>query len=107
MLQNEHQPYDSNRPRVIHAADDVAPVMTFGEWVTIQILMLVPIVNFVMLIVWAAESNGNPNKLNWARATLVVMGIQVVLWIFLLGMFIGSVSHLLDSLNTSGLLNSY
>jgi hypothetical protein len=52
--------------------------MTLGEWLITMIILMVPCVNIVMLFVWGF-GNGNVNRKNYARATLIVMAIGVVL----------------------------
>jgi hypothetical protein len=47
------------------------------------LLMCIPIVNLVLLFVWAFGSNTPESKANWARASLMWMVIAVVLSILL------------------------
>jgi hypothetical protein len=56
-----------------------AEEVTLGEWMITILLSAIPIVNIVMLFVWAFGSNTNPSKANWAKATLIWMVIGVVL----------------------------
>lgn len=46
------------------------PISSF-EWIKTLLLMLVPVLNIVLIFVWAFSVNANPNKSNWARATLI------------------------------------
>lgn len=62
-----------------------APVMTVGNWIVTMLIMIVPLVNIVMLIVWAASSTENPNRKNWAIAQLIFMAIGILIWIALAG----------------------
>jgi len=62
-----------------------APVMTIGNWIVTMLIMMIPLVNIVMLIVWAASSTENPNRKNWAVATLIFMAIAILLWIVMFG----------------------
>jgi uncharacterized membrane protein YdbT with pleckstrin-like domain len=71
---------------------DQAPVMTIGNWIVTMIIMIIPLVNIIMLIVWAASSNENPNRKNWAVAQLIFMAIGILLWIVLAGSIIGLIS---------------
>lgn len=82
---------------------EVAPVMSFGEWFGTLLIMVIPVLNFIMLIVWVSERYTNPNKVNWAKATLVLIGIQLIVGMFLLGTFIGTLTHVMTSLGDSGL----
>lgn len=57
-----------------------ASVMTFGEWMITILITAIPLVNIIMLIVWAVSSTDNPNRINWARATLAWFAILIVLY---------------------------
>jgi hypothetical protein len=69
----------------------MAPVMSIGNWIVTMIILIIPLVNIIMLIVWAASSSENPNRKNWAIAQLIFMGIGIVLYILLFSTIIGLV----------------
>ena len=71
--------------------------MSIGDWIITSIILAIPIVGFVMLFVWGFGSNTQPSKANWAKATLIVIGISFV-FVFL---FFGSIFLVKSSL-TSG-----
>lgn len=54
------------------AGSRYAPVTT-GGFIGIFLLMLIPVVNFILLIVWACGGCRKVNKTNLARAMLVLM----------------------------------
>jgi len=83
--------------------EDNVPVMSFSEWLVTLLIMIVPVLNFIMLVVWVSERNTNANKVNWAKATLVLIGVQLVLGMFFMGAFIGTFSKMLSGLNQSGI----
>lgn len=58
--------------------------VTFGDWFVTLLLSYIPIVNVIMLLIWAFGSSTNPSKANWAKATLVwmVIGIFFAILIF-------------------------
>jgi hypothetical protein len=58
-----------------------APVMSVGGWIVTFLLMIIPLVNIIMIIVWAASGTENPNRKNWAIATLIMWAVYVVLMI--------------------------
>ena len=60
-----------------------APVMTTKDWVITILISSIPLVGFIMLIIWAFSSSENPNKSNWAKAYLIWMAILFVLFIIL------------------------
>ncbi|MFJ7972639.1 hypothetical protein [Psychrobacillus sp. NPDC096389] len=57
--------------------------MSVGEWLITMLIMIIPIVNIVMLFIWAF---GSPDKRrNYARASLIWMAISIVLVIIFYG----------------------
>lgn len=53
--------------------------ITVGEWIITSLIMIVPIVNIVMLFIWAFGGGDTPiSKKNWAKATLICMLIGFV-----------------------------
>lgn len=54
--------------------------MTLGQWIGTIVLCMIPCVNIVMLIVWAA-GNGNPIRKRFAQAYLIVTVAVYVLGI--------------------------
>lgn len=71
-----------------------APVVGLGDWVVTLIIMIIPLVNLIMLFVWAFGDGTNPSKANWAKASLILILISIVLSIILLGAIAGFVSRL-------------
>lgn len=102
MLNQEHQstPYpEQNR---YHQQEEVAPVMHFADWLVIMLIMLVPVLNAIMLIAWSMDKEANPNRRNWALASLFFIGIQAVLVFFVMGLFMGSIIHAFSGLQSMG-----
>jgi Uncharacterized Zn-finger containing protein len=54
------------------------------EWIGIYILLMLPIINIIVLIVWAMSSTCRLSLRNYARAMLIIMVIM-----FILGIIIG------------------
>ncbi|HNX38492.1 MAG TPA: hypothetical protein PL124_10350 [Candidatus Cloacimonadota bacterium] len=76
-----------------------APIMTVGNWVVTILLMCIPLVNLIMLIVWASSSSENPNRKNWAIAYLIFMAIGIVFWIIAWGAIAGMITGVVNSMN--------
>ncbi len=53
--------------------------VSFGEWVGTLILLLIPIVGFILMLVWAFGSGAKPSKRNFARAYFLLWAIGVVI----------------------------
>lgn len=67
-----------------HESPSEKPV-SLGQWMLNIFITYIPLVNVIMLIVWAASSDTPQSKKNWAIARLLWMAIGVVLLIFFYG----------------------
>lgn len=58
------------------------PPMKVGQWFGTMLLMCIPLVNFILMFVWAFGSNVNPSKKTFFRASLllavIVAGLGLV-----------------------------
>ena len=70
--------------------------ISVGEWVITIIIIAIPIVGFIMLFVWGFGSNTQPSKANWAKATLIMIGISIVLSFLFLGSLLGIMGPLMS-----------
>lgn len=59
------------------------PPITLGDWIISVLVTKIPLIGFIMLIVWALDKNIDPNKSNWAKAELIVrlIGIGIAILI--------------------------
>lgn len=57
--------------------------MSIGEWLLTMLITAIPCVNIIMICVWAFGSGTKRTKANWARATLIVFLISVVIGVLL------------------------
>ncbi|MCB5265515.1 MAG: hypothetical protein LHW41_04650 [Candidatus Cloacimonetes bacterium] len=85
----EQEPRSFTNQANLSPQQNMAPIMTIGNWIVTMIILVIPIVNIIMLIVWAASSSENPNRKNWAIAQLIFMGIGIVLYILLFSTIAG------------------
>ena len=69
-----------------------APVVSVKEWLLTNLILMIPLVNIVMMIVWAFGSNTNPNKANYFKAALILFAIVMVIYLVLAVVFFGSVA---------------
>lgn len=97
----EQNPYYSQAPQQAPYSNhqSMAPVVTTGQWIVTMLLLCIPFVNIVLLIVWAMSDTENPNRTNWAKASLIIMAISVavgiLMGIFMAG-FIGSIAQTMN-----------
>lgn len=75
-----------------------APVISTGEWLLTLCLSAIPVVNFILLLVWAFGGGANPNKANWAKAALLFLVLGILLYIFV---FAALVSAFMDAVSTA------
>lgn len=79
---NQHVPYKNQS------------VVSVGDWVITFLLMMIPLVNFIMLFVWAFGSNTAESKANWAKAGLIwyliSIGLVIVFWGSIMAMVVGA-----------------
>lgn len=68
-------------------------IVTIGDWIITLILMCIPLVNFIMLLVWAFSSSTPVSKANWAKATLIFMIIGFVLMLLFWGSIMGALFY--------------
>ena len=66
--------------------------MTVGKWIGTFLLMLIPIVNIVLMFVWAFGSNVNRSKKTYFQAQLIMMGILLALYFVVIVFIIGALS---------------
>lgn len=69
-----------------------APVVSVKEWLITNLIMMIPLVNIVMMLVWAFSSNTNPNKANYFKAALILFAIVMVIYLVLAVVLFGSVA---------------
>lgn len=62
------------------------PVKT-GDWFLTILISAIPLVGLIMLFVWGFGSGTNPNKANWAKATLLWYLVGIVLAIIIIVVF--------------------
>ena len=70
--------------------------MSIGDWIITSLIVAIPIVGFVMLFVWGFGSNTKPSKANWAKATLIMIGISFVIALLLFGSIFGVFINLIS-----------
>lgn len=60
-----------------------SPTVGMGEWLWSSIVAAIPLVGFIVLLVWAFGGDTKPSKQNWARANLILYAIMAVVWVVL------------------------
>lgn len=61
--------------------------ISIGDWMLTIFLLAIPVINIIMLFVWAFSGETPVSKANFAKATLIWMAIIIVL--SLIGLALG------------------
>ena len=79
---------ETTQPNPVNDTQQYNP-MSIGDWIITSLIVAIPIVGFVMLFVWSFGSNTQPSKANWAKATLIMIGISIVIFLLFFGSILG------------------
>ena len=82
------------QPNPLNKSPQYTP-LTIGDWIITAIILAIPIVGFVMLFVWGFGSNTQPSKANWAKATLIMIGISFIIALLFFGSITGIIINLI------------
>lgn len=81
--QMAQQRYQQQMPQHANRWQPMNDVTSTGEWFLNLFLVAIPVVGFILLLVWAFGSNTAASKKNWARANLIWIIVGIVLTIIL------------------------
>jgi succinate dehydrogenase/fumarate reductase cytochrome b subunit len=76
----------------------VSPVITIKEWMLTTLVMIIPVVNVIMMFVWAF-GEGNPTKKNYFKASLIWSAIILVIYVIIVIIFIAAAATSATSMN--------
>lgn len=89
----------NNQPQVnpynggINPNQQVSPVISVKDWMLQMLIMIIPLVNIIMMFVWAF-GEGNPTKQNYYKAALlwalIVLVIYIIFGVIIFGAVLGS-----------------
>ena len=69
------------------------------NWVITLIISAIPLLNFLMWLVWAFDRSVPLSKRNWAKAMLIITIISLIISFLFLGAIFGSFFALFNELN--------
>jgi hypothetical protein len=55
--------------------------LSVGDWMIILLLITIPVVNLIMLFLWALSCDTNVTKSNFAKAALMWFVVIIILWL--------------------------
>lgn len=81
--------------KVKKGSNEIQSSMSIKDWIVTFLITFIPVVGFIMLFVWAFDDKTNEIKANWAKASLIWVGILIgvyILFFILFGMvLLGSI----------------
>ena len=97
------QPVYAPQPQQAYtaAANPQDAPMTLGDQMLTLLLTWIPLVGFIMLLVWGFSSNTNTNKKNYARAMLIYQLIGLVLSILFIAVLVPVLVNVFEELADS------
>ncbi|MDI6849979.1 MAG: hypothetical protein QME69_09335 [Candidatus Saccharicenans sp.] len=69
-------------------------VVSVGEWLITLLIASIPLVNIIMLLIWAFSGNTKLSRANWAKATLVWLLIVLAFYFFVVVLILGGIGIL-------------
>lgn len=70
--------------------------ISIGDWLITLIVTAIPLVGIIMLFIWSFSSSTPVSKSNWAKATLILFAIMIVLYIIFFALFGASIFGYLE-----------
>jgi hypothetical protein len=80
-------------------AERNSEVMTVKNWLVVMLLSAIPLVNIILLFVWAFGDNVNLNKRNYSRAALLAALIGVVIYAVIMILFFVVFASTMSNMN--------
>lgn len=74
-----------------------APVVSVSDWMITLLIMAIPIVNIIMMFIWAFSPETNPSKANYFKASLIWAAIWIGVIILFMILFVGIFASLFNS----------
>lgn len=81
-----------------HLNTEKLRILSVKDWAITIFISSLPLVGFIMLLIWAFDSNTNMNKQNYAKASLLIMLIAITIALIFLFVF-GGIAILTHSFN--------
>lgn len=88
--------YQAPQQNYYQKPQDTAP-MTVGQYILMMFISAIPLVGFIMLLIWAFGSDTNANKKNYARAVLILSVIGIVFCIIFGTVITGIIASIISS----------
>mgnify|MGYP001014358262 FL=1 len=96
-------PFLAGQSAVPPVTTDPIPNFSIGNWLLVHLLLSIPIVNLVMLLIWAIgePKPGKEVLTNYSRASLIWMVISfvvgLIVWVLFFTVILGVLGSVVDS----------
>ncbi|MDX5586671.1 MAG: hypothetical protein QNK20_17420 [Aureibaculum sp.] len=71
------------------STEPTSQIMSYKEWALTIFISSLPLIGFIMLLVWAFGDEANIHKKNWAKGSLLLALIALIMVFFFLFVFGG------------------
>ncbi|WEK53483.1 MAG: hypothetical protein P0Y55_12935 [Candidatus Cohnella colombiensis] len=91
--QNQQPAFSQQSYQQAPQQQSALPVST-KDWFITMLILAIPLVNIIMLFVWAFGDGANPSKANYAKAALLWALIGIVIYVVLFVLILGAVANM-------------
>jgi hypothetical protein len=96
----ENNMSNNNQENIIQRVIQIEEhTISIGEWILMFIVQCIPIVDIIMLIIWALDTS-NRTRANYARAIIILTLIAILLAVVFGGAIIAGIISLVSHANT-------
>lgn len=95
-------PYPQGSPYVAQSVQVVTPAekqMTLGNWLVTMLVLSIPLVGFIMLLVWAFGGSDQPSRKTYCQASLLWGVIIIAITVLIMLIFGASLGAILAAMN--------
>ena len=71
------------------STEPTVKIMSYKEWALTIFISSLPLIGFIMLLIWAFGDEANIHKKNWAKGSLLLALIALIIVFFFLFVFGG------------------
>lgn len=86
-MENSQQPTPNVQPQNNNTSSYIPQqykVVSVGDWMLTLFIMIIPIINIIMLFVWAFGGGPKISKVKWAKAVLLWFLIKIVIIVIII-----------------------
>jgi len=93
IVENSQQPTPNVQPQDYNTSGynrQQSDVISVGDWMVTLLIMIIPLINIIMLFVWAFGGGPKISKANWAKASLLWLLIMIIIYIIIFAIIGGA-----------------